>query len=261
MYQVLCTVSFRKLSNSAELPSTYQVLCTVSFRKLSNSAELPSTYQVFCTVSFRKLSNSAELPSTYQVLCTVSFRKLSNSAELPSTYQVLCTVSFRKLSNSAELPSTYQVLCTVSFRKLSNSAELPSTYQVLCTAIFRKLPIFIETSITKSVFFWYQSQRDLHLFCKFRMRFTWTRNMEKSSYHDEEFSSYRQKWVKVWGGKENNMRCLLISELGERYLLSCHINDLLILFSIRFVLFVFRLRVMALLGLGGGGENNMWDVY
>ena len=31
---------------------------------------------------------------------------------------------------------------------------------------------FIETSTTKSVFLWYRSQRDVHLFCKFRMTFT-----------------------------------------------------------------------------------------
>ena len=39
----------------------------------------------------------------------------------------------------------------------------------------------------KSVFLRYRSQRDVHLFCKFRMTFTWTKNIEKSSYLDRDF--------------------------------------------------------------------------
>ena len=46
---------------------------------------------------------------------------------------------------------------------------------------------FIEMSMTKTVFLWYQSQRDVHLFWKFRMTFTWTQNIEKSSNHDGIF--------------------------------------------------------------------------
>ena len=38
---------------------------------------------------------------------------------------------------------------------------------------------------------------------KFRMMFTWTKNIEKSSCHDREFSGYHQKWVMqmrlIWG--------------------------------------------------------------
>ena len=45
-------------------------------------------------------------------------------------------------------------------------------YQVLWSAIFCWFALFIEMSTTKKVFLWYQSQRDLHLFCKFRMTFT-----------------------------------------------------------------------------------------
>ena len=32
---------------------------------------------------------------------------------------------------------------------------------------------------------------------QFRMTFTWTKNVEKSSYHDWEFSGYGRKWVNV----------------------------------------------------------------
>ena len=37
-----------------------------------------------------------------------------------------------------------------------------------------------ETSATRSVFLWYQFQRDVHLCLKFRMMFTWTQLLEES---------------------------------------------------------------------------------
>ena len=50
---------------------------------------------------------------------------------------------------------------------------------------------FIETTTTDSVFHWYRSQRDVHvhLFCEFRMAFTWTKNVETSTQRDRECSS------------------------------------------------------------------------
>ena len=41
---------------------------------------------------------------------------------------------------------------------------------------------------TKKIFLWYQSQRDLHLFCKFGMMFTWTKNIGNDSYHNSRLS-------------------------------------------------------------------------
>ena len=35
---------------------------------------------------------------------------------------------------------------------------------------------------------WYRSQKDVQVFCKFGMNFTWTKNVEKSSYDDRNFS-------------------------------------------------------------------------
>ena len=45
----------------------------------------------------------------------------------------------------------------------------------------------IETSTTKSVFFWYPFQSDVHLFFKVRMAFTSTKYWEKSSSRDGDF--------------------------------------------------------------------------
>ena len=53
----------------------------------------------------------------------------------------------------------------------------------------------IETSMTKSVFFWDWFQRGEHLFCKFRMAFTLTEYLEFLSW--PKYSVYRQKWVNV----------------------------------------------------------------
>ena len=55
----------------------------------------------------------------------------------------------------------------------------------------------IEMSMTKTVFLWYGSKNDVHFFCKLRMMCTWTKNKEKRSYHNREFSGYRRKWVKL----------------------------------------------------------------
>ena len=56
---------------------------------------------------------------------------------------------------------------------------------------FLLLSKFKQTSTTKSVFLSYRSQKDVHLFCKFRMMPTWTNDMEKRSPHDWEF------WVTI----------------------------------------------------------------
>ena len=64
--------------------------------------------------------------------------------------------------------------------------------------MYFSLPISVICPVDRNVndediSLWYLSERDLHLFCKFRMAFTWTRNVEKSSLHDKEFSGYRKK--------------------------------------------------------------------
>ena len=89
--------------------------------------------------------------------------------------------------NSAEIPSMYHVLWSRYLPCIMYSGL--DTFHVSCALVcqFLLAAQFIETSVTKSVFLWYRSQRDLHLFCKFRLTFTWTNNDEKSSYHDREF--------------------------------------------------------------------------
>ena len=89
--------------------------------------------------------------------------------------------------------------------------------QVLWSANFCHLASLHKRQ-RRRVFPWCRSQRDLHLFCKFRMTSTWTQNVETSSCHDPDFlvivrnhleitvpvgwalvTNYRQKWVK--GGR------------------------------------------------------------
>ena len=73
------------------------------------------------------------------------------------------------------------------------------TFHVSSTFVYQFLlvALFIETSTTKSVFFWYQFQLDVHLFCRFTMTFIWTKNAEKTFNHDRELSGYRQNYVNL----------------------------------------------------------------
>ena len=49
----------------------------------------------------------------------------------------------------------------------------------------------------KSVFLWYQSQNDVPLFQKFRLTFTRTTKVEKSSYRDRKFPVIVRNWLKA----------------------------------------------------------------
>ena len=75
-------------------------------------------------------------------------------------------------------------------RSDSEPDTLPTSFipapQALWSANFCQLPC-IETSTSKSVFLWYRSQRDGHLFCKFKMTFTCTNDVDKSYYHNRDF--------------------------------------------------------------------------
>ena len=64
---------------------------------------------------------------------------------------------------------------------------------------------FVQMTI-KSVFFGI----GLHLFCRFRLTLTWTKTIQKTWYHDQDFSGYCEKWVK--NGGEN---CLLVDKQLE----------------------------------------------
>ena len=86
-----------------------------------------------------------------------------------------------------------------------NLAELPSLYQAVWSASFCQMPSLYKWQ--QSVSLWYWSQRDAHLFCRFRMMLTWAKHIQKGSYHDWEFSGYHQKWV-------NNSHIILRCYMG-----------------------------------------------
>ena len=109
-------------------------------------------------------------------------------------------------------PTVLSVLyaCVLYFSICTCSAQL-STFQmerrcrttliiiiiiiiIIITLVCQFLSVaqFIEASTTKSFFLLYQSQRDVQFFCTFRMTFTQTKDVEKSSYHDRECPGYRQ---------------------------------------------------------------------
>ena len=77
-------------------------------------------------------------------------------------------------------------MCFKHFPDEANLAELPSMYQELWSASSVSAH-FIETWTMKSVFLWYRSQRDAHLFWKFRITFTCIKTVEKSSFNDGDF--------------------------------------------------------------------------
>ena len=52
-----------------------------------------------------------------------------------------------------------------------------------------------------------RSQTDKHFCCRFRMTLTRTKNVEKASYHDQEFSGHRQK-------NHNNIIIIIIAFKG-----------------------------------------------
>ena len=72
-------------------------------------------------------------------------------------------------------------------------------YQQVWSTTFCQTPSPIETSTTKSVFLWYRFQRDVHLFLKFRITFTWTKFLEKSLLHnpDVPFSGRNESNIQV----------------------------------------------------------------
>ena len=72
------------------------------------------------------------------------------------------------------------------------------TFHILNTLVhqFLLLSQFIEKWMTKSVSLWYRSQREVYLVYEFRMMSTWTKNVEKSFYHDR-FSGHCQKFVEM----------------------------------------------------------------
>ena len=78
---------------------------------------------------------------------------------------------------SALTPFCQSKFCKATFHVSSNLI-----CQFLSVAQFIK-----KTSTTKSVFLWYQSQRDIICFLKLRMTSTWIKNVENSSYHNRDF--------------------------------------------------------------------------
>ena len=60
----------------------------------------------------------------------------------------------------------YMITNTFLTRQIQLS-YVPSTLVCQCLLVAQST----ETSTTKSIFIWYRSQRDVHLFCKFRLTF------------------------------------------------------------------------------------------
>ena len=90
----------------------------------------------------------------------------------------------------------------LSFSFRSNiflSIALWAVLSLFVICLFRDHGVSVTSPVYRNVnaeaFPWCQSQKDLHLFCKFRMTCTWTKNIEKSSYQDWNFSGYHHKWV------------------------------------------------------------------
>ena len=78
---------------------------------------------------------------------------------------------------------------------LTKSIRLVTFYESSALACqFLIVAQLIETSTTKTVFLWYRSQRDLHLFCKFGMTCTLTKNVEKF-ISSPKISGFRQACV------------------------------------------------------------------
>ena len=70
-------------------------------------------------------------------------------------------------STSYWSPSAEQVTLTLSWRSKFSWVTFHESSYLLCH--FLSVAQFILTSATKRVFLWHRSQRDVHLFCKFRM--------------------------------------------------------------------------------------------
>ena len=78
--------------------------------------------------------------------------------------------------------------CSINtFLTMKNFSWITFHESSTLAANFCLLGQFIETSPRKSVFLWYQFHRDVHFFCRFGMTFTWTKDVEKSSYQDQDF--------------------------------------------------------------------------
>ena len=72
---------------------------------------------------------------------------------------------------------------------------MPST--LVCQFLF--IAQLRDTSMMKRIFLWYWSQRHLHLFCKFRMTFTWPQNAKQISYRDPDFLVIVRNEITVMG--------------------------------------------------------------
>ena len=103
--------------------------------------------------------------------------KLLNYSGLSSSHQ---PEDFTRSSHRTQKMSNPGV--SVYSRTLSNQTSnvkpnVTKQVQLNYLPCFKKLDLsaapFTETPTTNSAFLWYQSQRDVHLFCKFRMTSTW----------------------------------------------------------------------------------------
>ena len=119
------------------------------------------------------------------------FSDEANSAELNRLTEML---NLSDEANSVELHRFIEIL---NFSDEANSAQLLSMFQLAWSAIFCQLPRFIETRTTNSAFLWYRSQRDVHLFCKFRTTFTWTNTVRTVSYRVREFFQFPSKMSSI----------------------------------------------------------------
>ena len=105
---------------------------------------------------------------------------------------------------------------TFSGRNKFRCVTFHVTSSLVC--LFLLVVQFIDTSSTQKALLWYRYQRAVHLFCKIRMTFTWTKNVEKNSCYYREFPDIDGNDLK----KEYNQpqiahRAKLYAEYNQNY--------------------------------------------
>ena len=96
-----------------------------------------------------------------------------------------CVLWINSDGGSKAARRTHWKVCHISWRSELSWVTFHVSGTLICHCLLTAQ--FMEMTMRKSVFLWYWSQRDVHLFCKSRMAFTWTKNVVKSSCHNQYF--------------------------------------------------------------------------
>ena len=104
---------------------------------------------------------------------------------------------------------------TLSGRNKFRCVTFHVTSSLVC--LFLLVVQFIDTSSTQKALLWYRYQRAVHLFCKIRMTFTWTKNVEKNSYYYREFPDIvGNDLKKEYNQPQTARRAKLCAEYSQR---------------------------------------------